>query len=123
MRHYEVMWILGGEASEEDGEASVARLSKAVGDGGGEVTHTEFWGRRTLAYPIDKNVEGIYYLARFSTEPQALNDVERAMSADQAIIRHLLTRSEDRDGAKVTPQNMDAAPPERARRSGPGRRS
>jgi len=117
-----VMWILGGEASEEDGEASVARLSELVQGSGGEVTHTEFWGRRTLAYPIDKNVEGAYYLARFSAEPQAVGDVERAVLADQAIIRHLLTKLDNGDAAKVTPQSMDAAPPERARRPGPGRR-
>ena len=122
MRDYEVMWILGGEASEEDGEASVARLSELVQGSGGEVTHTEFWGRRTFAYPIDKNVEGAYYLARFSAEPQAVGTVERAILADQAIIRHLLTRLENGEAAKVTPQSMDAAPPERPRRPGPGRR-
>ena len=123
MRDYEVMWILGGDASEEDGEASVARVSKLVVDSGGEVTHTGFWGHRTLAYPIDKNVEGAYYLARFAVEPDALDDFERGIAADQAIIRHLLTKLDSRDGAKVTPQTMDAAPPERARRPSPGRRS
>lgn len=123
MRDYEVMWILAGEASEEDGEASVGRVSKLVEDGGGAVTHTEFWGRRTLAYPVSKNLEGAYYLARFSAEPAVLDSVRRGMSADQAIIRHLVTRLDSRDGANVTPQSMDAAPPERGRRPGPGRRS
>ena len=117
------MWILGGGAFEEDGEASVARVSKLVEDSGGEVTHTAFWGHRTLAHPIDKNVEGAYYLARFAAEPDALGDFERAVAADQAIIRHLVTRLDSRDGAKVTPQTMDAAPPERGRRPVPGRRS
>ena len=117
------MWILGGEASEEDGEASVDRVSEAVRGGGGEVTHTEFWGHRALAYPINKNVEGAYFLARFSAEPDALDAVGRAISADQTVIRHLLTRLDNRDGAKVTPQTMDAAPVERGRRPGPGRRS
>ncbi len=123
MRDYELMWILGGETSEDDGEASVGTVSKLVEDSGGEVIHTELWGRRTLAYPIDKNVEGVYYLARFSIEPDSLSGVKDAIVADQAIIRHLLTRLESRDGAKVTPQTMDAGPPERVRRSGPSRRS
>jgi len=123
LRDYEMMWILGGEASEEDGEASVANVSRLLAESGGEVARTEFWGHRTLAYPIDKNVEGAYYLARFAAEPDTLDDIERGMSADQAIIRHLITKQKSRDGAKVTPQNMDAAPPERARRPGPGRRS
>jgi len=117
------MWILGGEASEEDGEASVARVCKLVEEGGGSVTHTELWGRRTLAYPINKNVEGVYYLARFSSEPAALEHVKRGISADQAIIRHLLTAAERRDSTDVTPHNMEAVPPERARRPGSGRRS
>ena len=123
MRDYELMWILGGETSEDDGETSVGTVSRLVEDSGGEVIHTELWGRRTLAYPIDKNVEGVYYLARFSIEPDSLSGVKDAIVADQAIIRHLLTRLENRDGAKVTPQTMDAGPPERARRPGPGRRS
>jgi len=117
------MWILGGETSEDDGEASVGRVSNLVTDRGGEVIHTELWGRRTLSYPIDKNVEGVYYVARFSVEPDSLGGVKDAIVADQAIIRHLLTRLESRDGARVTPQNMDTGPPERPRRPSPGRRS
>ncbi len=116
------MWILGGETSEDDGEASVGTVSKLVEDSGGEVIHTELWGRRTLAYPIDKNVEGVYYLARFAIEPDSVSGVKDAIVADQGIIRHLLTRLESRDGAKVTPQTMDAGPPERVRRASPGRR-
>ena len=117
------MWILGAETSEDDGEASVGRVSSLVTDRGGEVIHTELWGRRTLSYPIDKNVEGVYYVARFSVEPDSLGGVKDAIVADQAIIRHLLTRLESRDGARVTPQTMDAGPPERPRRPSPGRRS
>ncbi len=117
------MWILGGETSEDDGEASVGKVSQLIVDSGGEVIHTELWGRRTLSYPIDKNVEGTYYLARFSVEPDSLSSVKDAIVADQTVIRHLLTRLENRDGAKVTPQTMDAGPPERPRRAGPGRRS
>ena len=116
------MWILAGEASEEDGEASVARVSGLVEEAGGSVTHSEFWGRRTLAYPIKKNVEGVYYLARFSLEPAALKAVERGMSADQAIIRYLSVAAEGGRVADVTPLNMEAVPPERPRRSFSGRR-
>ena len=114
------MWILAGETSEEDGEASVGRVSGLIEENGGKVTHAEFWGRRTLAYPIDGTVEGAYYLTRFSTEPDTLIGVERALSADQAVIRYLLTRFAIPDGAKVTPQSMDTGPPERVRRGGPG---
>lgn len=121
MRDYELMWILGGEASEEDREASVASVSKAIEDNEGSVSNTESWGHRTLAYPIEKNTEGIYYVARFSMEATRVETLEQSMRADQSVIRHLLTRLDDLNGAKVTPQEMDAAPPERGRRPGPGR--
>jgi len=116
------MWILGADASEEDGEQSVASVSQLVEDGGGKVTHAELWGRRTLAYSVRKNVEGTYCLARFAAEAGAVERFNTAMSADQSIIRHLVTKLENSEGAKITPREIDVGPPERARRGGSGRR-
>jgi small subunit ribosomal protein S6 len=105
------MWILGGDASEDDGETVIGRVSALVEGGGGEVTSTEFWGRRTLAYPIGRQEEGLYYLARFKIESGALARVDNAMSADQSVLRHLITRLEAPEGAGIGPRDMDAAPP------------
>lgn len=92
MRDYELMWILPGTSSEEDGEKSVETVSTLIKDNGGEVKSAELWGRRTLSYPIKKNGEGAYYLAKFSIEPGATTEINRSMEANQGVLRHLLVK-------------------------------
>lgn len=121
MRNYELVWIIGGDSTDDDAVSSVSAVSDLVEQGGGQVTHTESWGNRSLAYKIKQNVEGVYNVARFTMEPSSVVEMEQAVQADQKIIRHLLTGVE----ANVThtaPEDIDAAPVDQARhRSGPRR--
>ena len=94
MRKYELVWILGGEAGEEQGTESVEKSTSLITDTGGEVSGTDVWGKRTLAYPIQKNTEGYYLQANFEIEGAKAPELERAIDADQSIIRHLLVRDE-----------------------------
>ncbi len=89
------MWILPGEASEEECEASVSRMSAMVTDNGGEVHSAALWGRRNLSYPIQKRTEGAYYVATFSVEASAVITIDSLMTADQGVLRHLIVRSEE----------------------------
>ncbi len=86
------MWLLGGEADEEKSASSVATIEKLVTDGGGQMTSTEPWGRRTLSHPIDKNREASYFLAIFKLDSAATPALERALDADQTVLRHMLLR-------------------------------
>ena len=94
MRKYELVWILGGEADEEQGAASVEKITLLITDTGGEVSGTDVWGKRTLAYPIQKNTEGYYLQANFELDGAKAPELEQAIDADQSIIRHLLVRDE-----------------------------
>ena len=94
MRKYELVWILGSDADEEQGTESVEKITSLVSGVGGEVYGTDIWGKRTLAYPIQKNTEGYYIQANFEIEGTKAQELERAIDADQAIIRHLLVRDE-----------------------------
>ena len=94
LRKYELVWILGSDASEEQGAESVDKISSLVTDVGGEISGTDVWGKRTLAYPIQKNNEGYYLQANFELEGTKAQELERAIDADQSIIRHLLVRDE-----------------------------
>ena len=94
MRKYELVWILGSDASEEQGAESVEKISSLVADVGGELSGTDIWGKRTLAYPIQKNNEGYYLQANFELDGTKAQELERAIGADQSIIRHLLVRDE-----------------------------
>lgn len=92
MRDYELMWILPGTSSEEDGEKSIETVKSLITENGGEVNSAALWGRRSLSYPIKKNSEGAYYLARFSIEPTGTSEINHVMEANQDILRHLLIK-------------------------------
>ena len=95
------MWILPGTSSEEDGEKSVEVIKGLITGNGGKVASAALWGRRSLSYPIQKNSEGAYYLARFSIEPTATSTINRAMDADQGILRHLLVKEARKKAVKT----------------------
>ena len=94
LRKYELVWILGSDADEEQGTASVDKITSLVADAGGEMSGTDIWGKRTLAYPIQKNNEGFYLQANFELDGTKARQLEQAIDADQSIIRHLLVRDE-----------------------------
>ncbi len=95
LRKYELVWILDADADEEQGTESIEKITSLVIDAGGEVTDTDVWGKRALAYPINKNSEGYYLQANFEIDGRQAQDFERAIYADQSIIRHLLVRDEN----------------------------
>ena len=84
------MWILGAEADEAIGKASIESISSLVTQHSGEMIDAEPWGRRTLSYPIKKNKEASYFLAHFKLPQTETPAFERALNADQSIIRYLL---------------------------------
>ena len=112
------MWLLGSDADEEAGAASIEKVTGLITDNGGEVARSEPWGRRTLSYPIEDSSEGSYFLAYFTLDSTAAPAVERVLEADQSVIRHILTRY-DRPFPKDSEMgNPDEEPP-RGRRRGP----
>ena len=86
------MWLLGADADEEAGAASVEKITGLIKDGGGDVDGAALWGRRTLAYQVEKNKEGSYFLANFKLDSAATPTLELALDADQNVIRHILIR-------------------------------
>ena len=86
------MWILGGGAGAKEGEESVERVRSLVGSLGGEVGEVNPWGKRNLAYPIEKQTEGYYLEAQLKLEAAHAQELDRACNADRGIIRHLIVR-------------------------------
>lgn len=87
-----MMWILGADADEDAGTASMERITALIKENGGEVISVEAWGRRTLAYEVSKNHEGSYFLAILKLDSSFTPVLERTVESDQAIIRHMLIR-------------------------------
>jgi small subunit ribosomal protein S6 len=95
MRNYEMVYILHPD-SEEEGLAEVRqRISDLIDSGGGKVLDEDLWGRRRMAYPIEKQREGYYVLMRFELDPPHLPELERMMTLDSRIIRRLLIRTDE----------------------------
>ena len=90
------MWILGAEADDAAGTASIETVSGLVTQLGGQMIDAEPWGRRTFSFPIKKNKEGSYFLAHFTIPQSQAPAFERALNANQDIIRYLLAIPDER---------------------------
>ncbi len=89
MRPYELMVILEPEL--EDHKALVDEIQEVVRNLGGEIEKAEVWGKRRLAYPIQKRIEGHYSVMAFKIEPEKVSEVERILRLKQQVMRHLVT--------------------------------
>jgi small subunit ribosomal protein S6 len=95
MRDYEVVYIFKSALGTEDIDARLQRYhEKILAVEGSEITAVEHWGKRQLAYPIDRNENGYYVVVQFSTEPAALPEYERLLKLDDEVLRHLVVLSE-----------------------------
>jgi small subunit ribosomal protein S6 len=91
-REYELVYILQSGLDDEGVRAFNDRLNQVIESHTGVVTTTEIWGRRTLAYPIGKNFDGVYILERFQLLPAGVEEVERFLRFNENVIRHLVIR-------------------------------
>ena len=84
MRHYEVMVILDGSLEERTVTPSLdTYLSNVIRSSGGSVEKIDVWGRRRLAYEINKKTEGIYAIIDLQATPQAVAELDRQAAAQR----------------------------------------
>jgi small subunit ribosomal protein S6 len=93
MRTYEVLFILSPQVPEEEATTLIGDFKK-VGEGtGAKLTNEEAWGRRRLAYPIQKFNEGNYHLFVFESD-SSLAELDRRMKNSDRILRHMIVRTD-----------------------------
>ena len=92
MTEYEILLLLDPELDEEKQSDVVGRLRALIEKGGGTFERHDAWGRRKLAYPIDKKEEGVYHLLSFTSSPETLDELSRVLKIDDDVMRHLATR-------------------------------
>lgn len=97
MRHYEAMYIVDPDISDDDMEPIIDKYKKVVTDGHGEVTEAARWekGRRQLAYEIAKKREGTYILMHFQCDEDTPKELDRIFRINDEVIRHLIVRQDD----------------------------
>jgi len=80
--------------SEDQAKEAVQKFEGEISSLGGKVKHSESWGLRKLAYPIQKKSTGFYFLVEFEAEGKAVADLELSMKRDERIMRFLTVKME-----------------------------
>lgn len=92
MRRYELMLVLRPDAPEDRIQAVLEKTSRHVTDAGGQIVKAAPWGRRRLAYQVDRYREGSYHIIHFDAPPEAIVDLERTLLITEEVLRHLVVR-------------------------------
>jgi small subunit ribosomal protein S6 len=119
MRHYEIVFIVHPDQSEQV-PAMVERYKGMVSNNGGNVHRLEDWGRRQLTYPIQKIHKAHYVLMNIECDQKTLDEIEDAFKFNDAVLRHLTVKmeravtepsammKEEKSKSMATTQSMDA---------------
>jgi small subunit ribosomal protein S6 len=94
VRRYELMLVLRPDAPDDRTQAILERTTRQVVDAGGQIVKAAPWGRRRLAYQIDRYREGSYHIVHFDAPPEAIGDLERTLLITEDVLRHLVVRVE-----------------------------
>jgi small subunit ribosomal protein S6 len=92
MRNYEVMVILDPSLEERTVEPSLDKYLNVIRKDGGSVESVEVWGRRRLAYEINKQAEGIYAVVQLTAEPATVKELDRQLGLNESILRTKVMR-------------------------------
>jgi small subunit ribosomal protein S6 len=94
MRRYELMLVIRPDVADDRSQAVIDRTTRQVVASGGQIVKVAPWGRRRLAYPIDRHREGSYHIVLFDAPGEAVLELERGLLITEEVLRHLVTRVE-----------------------------
>jgi small subunit ribosomal protein S6 len=96
MRRYEMMLIVTDEVDEDAAKAVVERAKKALADQGGRILDEAWWGKRSLAYEIDKRDHGFYAVLDLEASSESVAEVERQLKILDEVVRFKTVRPDVR---------------------------
>jgi small subunit ribosomal protein S6 len=96
LRHYEVMVILDPSLEERTIAPSLDTFLSVVKNDGGSVEKVDIWGRRRLAYEIDKHAEGIYAVIDLQAKPESVQELDRQLNLNESVLRTKVLRPDQR---------------------------
>ena len=97
MREYEMMFILKPDLEEEQSVEAKERLQKIIADFGGEFgKELDGWGKKRLAYPIEKYTEGVYSVWHFKGQPDTIRELDRIIKISDKFLRHIIIRLDEK---------------------------
>jgi len=92
LRAYEVMVILDPDLEERTVAPSLDKYLNLVRKDGGSVENVDVWGRRRLAYEVNKNPEGIYAVIELQAEPATVKELDRQLTLNESVLRTKVIR-------------------------------
>lgn len=118
MRHYEIVFMVHPDQSEQV-PGMIERYSDTIKQGGGSIHRLEDWGRRQLAYPINKLHKAHYVLMNIEASADVVEELETTFRYNDAVLRNLIMRKDE----GVTEPSPFAKPKEERRDSKPEART
>lgn len=117
VRRYELMLVIRPDAPDDKVAAVIDRTTRYLVAAGGQIVKVAPWGRRRLAYPIDRHREGSYHIIVFESPAEAIVELERSLQITEEVLRHLVTRAikpvrARRDAAAADDVDADLPPVE-----------
>ena len=94
MRRYELMVILDPDLEERTIAPSLDQFLNVIRQGGGTVEKVDIWGRRRLAYEIQKKAEGVYAVVDLTATPDVVKELDRQLNLNEAVMRTKVMRPE-----------------------------
>lgn len=97
MKAYELLYFVSPSATDEARATAMKRIDTAITEGSGVVDNIEDWGKRKLAYEINKLTEGDYTLINFHADPTQIAELDRVLRINDTVVRHMIVRRPDKD--------------------------
>ena len=94
MNKYELAVVVSAKREDEDRAATIEKVKEYITRFGGTVTEVDEWGKRKLAYEIQKMREGFYYFVRFESDATCPGEVEKRIRIMENVIRYLCVRQD-----------------------------
>ena len=94
MRRYELMLVIRPDVADDKSQALIDRTTRGIVAAGGQIVKVAPWGRRRLAYPIDRHREGSYHIILFEAPSDSIVELEHTLLITEEVLRHLVTRVE-----------------------------
>lgn len=97
MKAYELLFFVDPTITDKARAGVMKRIEVALTENGGQVDNVDNWGKRKLAYEIDKLTEGDYTLVNFHADPTQIAELDRVLRINDAVKRHMIVRRPDHE--------------------------
>ena len=95
LHEYELVVVLSPDLQEDSVPGGIEKVHQAITSRGGQIDDVNNWGRRRLAYPIKRHLEGTYVVTQMKLDPTQVVDLENNLRISEDVIRHLVIRTDE----------------------------